>query len=126
VTFETVVAQVSHAGCLRSPERDGTFAAARGFLIKQMMGDRDAYDQFRNGPRSCTFDCRPRARQHRRKRGFTAEQRFHRVDRRQSRDGWRDAVEVHDQAEAKDQPTMATGEDLNGPGKKFPPSQTPE
>ena len=36
------------------------------------------------------------------------------------------AVDVHDQAEAKDQPFMATGEDLNGPAKQFPPSQTPE
>jgi hypothetical protein len=35
-------------------------------------------------------------------------------------------VEVHDDAEAKDQPVMATGEDLNGPGEQFPPSKTPE
>lgn len=27
---------------------------------------------------------------------------------------------------AKDQPSMATGEDLKGPPKKFPPNQTPE
>jgi len=35
-------------------------------------------------------------------------------------------IEVHDQAEAKDQPMMATGEDLKGPPEQFPPSQTPE
>lgn len=35
-------------------------------------------------------------------------------------------VAVHDQAETKDQPVMATGVDLHGPGKQFPPSQTPE
>ena len=36
------------------------------------------------------------------------------------------AVEVHDQDLARDQPFMATGEDLNGPGTEFAPSQTPE
>lgn len=36
------------------------------------------------------------------------------------------AVQVHDQAEAKDQPFMATGEDLKGPAIQFAPSQTPE
>lgn len=36
------------------------------------------------------------------------------------------AAPVHDDALAKDQSTMATGEDLKGPGKKFPPSKTPE
>ena len=35
-------------------------------------------------------------------------------------------VQVHDQAEAPNQPAMATGLDLNGPPQKFPPSQTPE
>ena len=34
--------------------------------------------------------------------------------------------EVYDQAEAKNQPSMATGLDLNGPPMKFPPSKTPE
>src|SRR5262249_52175054 len=36
------------------------------------------------------------------------------------------AVEVHDGAKAKDQPTMATGVDLKGPGEKFAQSKTPE
>ena len=36
------------------------------------------------------------------------------------------AVQVHDQAEAKDQPLMATGEDLKGPPAQFAPSKTPE
>ena len=35
-------------------------------------------------------------------------------------------VEVHDQAEAKNRPLLATGEDLQGPTKQFPPSQTPK
>ena len=34
--------------------------------------------------------------------------------------------EVHDEAEAQNQPFMATGLDLNGPPKKFSPSKTPE
>ena len=34
--------------------------------------------------------------------------------------------EVHDEAEAQNQPLMATGLDLNGPPKKFSPSKTPE
>jgi hypothetical protein len=34
--------------------------------------------------------------------------------------------EVHDEAEAQNQPLMATGLDLNGPPIKFPPSKTPE
>jgi hypothetical protein len=33
---------------------------------------------------------------------------------------------VHDEAEAQNQPAMATGLDLNGPPMKFPPSKTPE
>ena len=36
------------------------------------------------------------------------------------------AVEVHDQAEAANQPFMATGLDLKGPPQQFAPSQTPE
>jgi len=36
------------------------------------------------------------------------------------------AVSVHDDAEIKDQPLMATGEDLNGPPTQFAPSKTPE
>jgi hypothetical protein len=36
------------------------------------------------------------------------------------------APEVDDQAEAKDQPTVATGEDLKGPPTQFAPSKTPE
>ena len=36
------------------------------------------------------------------------------------------AVQIRDQAEAGDQPFMATGEDLNGPAVQFAPSQTPE
>lgn len=36
------------------------------------------------------------------------------------------SVQVHDQDEAKDQPLMATGEDLKGPPQRFAPSQTPE
>ncbi|HEY4142647.1 MAG TPA: hypothetical protein VGM57_14595 [Pseudolabrys sp.] len=35
-------------------------------------------------------------------------------------------VEVHDEDKAKDQPPMATGEDLKGPARQFAPSQTPE
>jgi hypothetical protein len=34
-------------------------------------------------------------------------------------------VAVHDD-EAKDQPEVATGEDLNGPPRRFAPSKTPE
>ena len=33
---------------------------------------------------------------------------------------------VHDDALAKDQPEVATGEDLNGPPRRFAPSKTPE
>jgi hypothetical protein len=33
---------------------------------------------------------------------------------------------ARDAEAAKDQPSMATGEDLKGPPKKFPPNQTPE
>jgi hypothetical protein len=36
------------------------------------------------------------------------------------------AVTVHDDAETKDQPVMATGEDLKGPPTQFAPSKTPE
>jgi len=36
------------------------------------------------------------------------------------------SVEVHDQAAAKSQPTVASGEDLKGPPQQFPPSKTPE
>jgi hypothetical protein len=35
-------------------------------------------------------------------------------------------VEVHDDALAKGQPDMATGEDLKGPPQQFAPSKTPE
>jgi hypothetical protein len=35
-------------------------------------------------------------------------------------------VTVHDDALAKDQPEVATGEDLNGPPRRFAPSKTPE
>jgi hypothetical protein len=35
-------------------------------------------------------------------------------------------VAVHDDALAKDQPEVATGEDLNGPPRRFAPSKTPE
>jgi hypothetical protein len=35
-------------------------------------------------------------------------------------------IEVHDEALAKDQPAMATGEDLKGPPTQFAPSKTPE
>jgi hypothetical protein len=35
-------------------------------------------------------------------------------------------VEIHDEGKAKDQPAMATGEDLKGPAKQFAPSKTPE
>ena len=35
-------------------------------------------------------------------------------------------VEIHDADKAKDQPTMATGEDLKGPPTQFAPSKTPE
>ena len=33
---------------------------------------------------------------------------------------------AYDQDAAKTQPPVATGEDLKGPAKQFPPSQTPE
>ncbi len=33
---------------------------------------------------------------------------------------------VHDESKAKDQPELATGEDLKGPPRQFPPSKTPE
>ena len=33
---------------------------------------------------------------------------------------------VHDESEAKDQPEVATGEDLKGAPRQFPPSKTPE
>lgn len=36
------------------------------------------------------------------------------------------AVQVHDEAKAKDQPEMATGEDLKGKPERFAPSKTPE
>jgi hypothetical protein len=36
------------------------------------------------------------------------------------------AVEAYDQAEAKDQPPIATGEDLKGPAVQLAPSKTPE
>ena len=36
------------------------------------------------------------------------------------------SVEVHDEAAAKSQPLMATGEDLKGPPTRFAPSKTPE
>ena len=36
------------------------------------------------------------------------------------------SVDVHDQAEAMDQPAVATGEDLKGPPAQFAPSKTPE
>jgi hypothetical protein len=35
-------------------------------------------------------------------------------------------VKVHDEDKAKDQPFMATGQDLKGPARQFAPSQTPE
>jgi hypothetical protein len=35
-------------------------------------------------------------------------------------------VEVHDQAEAKQQAPIATGEDLKGPAVQLAPSKTPE
>lgn len=35
-------------------------------------------------------------------------------------------TEIHDADKAKDQPTMATGEDLKGPPAQFAPSKTPE
>jgi len=35
-------------------------------------------------------------------------------------------VTVHDQLEAKDQPPIATGEDLKGPPRQLAPSKTPE
>jgi hypothetical protein len=35
-------------------------------------------------------------------------------------------VQVHDDALAKDQPAMASGEDLKGPTQHFAPSKTPE
>jgi hypothetical protein len=37
-----------------------------------------------------------------------------------------DRPAVHDDALAKDQPEVATGEDLNGPPRRFAPSKTPE
>lgn len=36
------------------------------------------------------------------------------------------SVGAPDQAEAKDQPAIATGEDLKGPARQLPPSKTPE
>jgi hypothetical protein len=36
------------------------------------------------------------------------------------------STSARDAEAAKDQPSMATGEDLKGPPKKFPPNQTPE
>jgi hypothetical protein len=36
------------------------------------------------------------------------------------------SIAVHDDAEAKTQPLMATGEDLKGPPQRFAPSKTPE
>ncbi len=36
------------------------------------------------------------------------------------------AQDAKDAAAAKDQPVMATGEDLKGPPKQFPPNKTPE
>jgi hypothetical protein len=44
----------------------------------------------------------------------------------QSTSGGNQGGEVHDEAEAQNQPAMATGLDLNGPPMKFPPSKTPE
>ena len=35
-------------------------------------------------------------------------------------------VTANDDALAKDQPEVATGEDLNGPPRRFAPSKTPE
>jgi len=35
-------------------------------------------------------------------------------------------VETHDEAKAKDQPAIATGEDLKGPPTQLAPSKTPE
>ncbi len=35
-------------------------------------------------------------------------------------------VVVHDEARAKDQPVIATGEDLKGPPTQLAPSKTPE
>jgi hypothetical protein len=35
-------------------------------------------------------------------------------------------VEVHDEAKAKDQPPVASGEDLKGPAVQNAPSKTPE
>lgn len=40
--------------------------------------------------------------------------------------GGNQGTAVHDEAETPNQPFMATGLDLNGPPKKFPPSKTPE
>lgn len=36
------------------------------------------------------------------------------------------AQDAKDAAATKDQPAMATGEDLKGPPKRFPPNKTPE
>ena len=36
------------------------------------------------------------------------------------------SVGVHDDAEAKNQPAIATGQDLGGPARQLPPSKTPE
>ena len=33
---------------------------------------------------------------------------------------------ARDEAEAKDQPAIATGEDIKGPARQLPPSKTPE
>jgi hypothetical protein len=40
--------------------------------------------------------------------------------------GGNQGAQVHDEAETPNQPSLATGLDLNGPPKKFPPSKTPE
>jgi hypothetical protein len=40
--------------------------------------------------------------------------------------GGSQGAEIHDEAETPNQPSLATGLDLNGPPKKFPPSKTPE
>lgn len=35
-------------------------------------------------------------------------------------------VEIHDDAQAANQPALASGEDLKGPSVQLPPSKTPE
>jgi hypothetical protein len=35
-------------------------------------------------------------------------------------------VEVHDERQARNQPSLATGKDLKGPATQLPPSKTPE